>query len=179
MEGGRIDQSDQSKTRGKSEKRRFRGGKALQRLIYYLGNRNPELSEEALARIPVPRGSLPRFEMPDRPSSPSAPQADARAAPVGVRTRSPAKDYAANILETAQSLSAATQAMAAAPGAAPPAAWQFLGPTRIPNGQTYGTNRVDVIGRVGCIAIDPQQPNHLLCGAAGGGIWESHDLGAS
>ena len=57
--------------------------------------------------------------------------------------------------------------------------WQAIGPSVIPNGQTYGTNRVDVIGRVSSIAVDPQQPKHLLLGAAGGGIWESADTGAT
>src|SRR5262249_2210977 len=45
--------------------------------------------------------------------------------------------------------------------------------------QTYGTNRVDVIGRVACIAVDPNNPKHVLCSSAGGGIWESADAGAT
>jgi hypothetical protein len=36
-----------------------------------------------------------------------------------------------------------------------------------------------VIGRVSCIAVDPSDPKHLLLGAAGGGIWESRDTGAT
>jgi photosystem II stability/assembly factor-like uncharacterized protein len=36
-----------------------------------------------------------------------------------------------------------------------------------------------VIGRVGSIAVDPGNPKHLLLGAAGGGIWESKDTGAT
>src|SRR5262249_25069771 len=59
------------------------------------------------------------------------------------------------------------------------AQWQSLGPSRIPNGQTYGTNRIDVSGRVAVIAVDPAAPAHLLVGAAGGGIWESRDTGAT
>ena len=57
--------------------------------------------------------------------------------------------------------------------------WKPLGPSLIPNGQTYGTNRVDVIGRVACVAIDPKRPAHVLCGAAGGGIWESANEGST
>jgi len=38
---------------------------------------------------------------------------------------------------------------------------------------------VDVIGRVSSIAVDPNNPKHLLLGAAGGGIWESADTGAT
>jgi hypothetical protein len=49
----------------------------------------------------------------------------------------------------------------------------------IPNGQTYGTNRIDVIGRVSSIAVDPGNPKHLLVGAAGGGIWESQNTGTT
>jgi hypothetical protein len=57
--------------------------------------------------------------------------------------------------------------------------WQSLGPSRIPNGQTYGTNRIDVSGRVACISVDPSDAKHVLVGAAGGGIWESSDGGAT
>ena len=61
-----------------------------------------------------------------------------------------------------------------------PAAWEFIGPTLIPKGQTISsTHRVDVAGRVACIAIDPDDPQHLLLGAAAGGIWESPDDGAT
>ena len=63
--------------------------------------------------------------------------------------------------------------------AAAPTQWQSIGPTVIPNGQTYGTSRVDVVGRVSAIAVDPSDPKHLLLGAAGGGIWESRDTGAT
>ena len=61
-------------------------------------------------------------------------------------------------------------------------AWQNLGPTEIPNGQTYGSgpgSRVNVSGRVGAIAVDPANANHVLVGSAGGGIWESFNNGAS
>jgi len=60
--------------------------------------------------------------------------------------------------------------------------WQSLGPTEIPNGQTYGGgpgSRVNVSGRVGAIAVDPGNAAHVLVGSAGGGIWESSDNGAS
>ena len=60
-----------------------------------------------------------------------------------------------------------------------PAAWQAIGPSLIPKGQTYGSNVVDVIGRVSSIAVDPNDPKHLLLGAAGGGIWESQNTGAA
>jgi BNR/Asp-box repeat. len=62
---------------------------------------------------------------------------------------------------------------------AAPSVWQSIGPDHVPNGQTYGTNRVDVIGRVSSIAIDPSNTKHILLGSAGGGIWESKDSGAN
>jgi photosystem II stability/assembly factor-like uncharacterized protein len=58
-------------------------------------------------------------------------------------------------------------------------AWRSLGPIVMPNGQTYGAARVDVAGRVAAIAIDPSNTNHILVGAAGGGVWESRDRGAN
>ncbi|MBB5471114.1 hypothetical protein HDG32_007270 [Paraburkholderia sp. CI2] len=57
--------------------------------------------------------------------------------------------------------------------------WRNLGPWTIPNGQTYGSSRVNVSGRVAAIAVDPSNPAHVLCGAANGGVWESFDRGGS
>ena len=61
-------------------------------------------------------------------------------------------------------------------------AWRSLGPTVMHNGQTYGSgagSRVDVSGRVAAIAVDPSNGQHLLVGAAGGGVWQSRDQGAT
>jgi hypothetical protein len=57
--------------------------------------------------------------------------------------------------------------------------WRSLGPTTIPNGQTYGNSRVNVSGRVAAVVVDPHNAAHVLCGAAGGGVWESFDRGVS
>lgn len=57
--------------------------------------------------------------------------------------------------------------------------WEALGPYTIPNGQTYGSSRVAVSGRVAAVAVDPTNINHVLCGGANGGVWESFDHGAS
>jgi photosystem II stability/assembly factor-like uncharacterized protein len=77
--------------------------------------------------------------------------------------------------------SIANELLAAATG--PPTGsgpqWRSLGPYTIPNGQTYGSSRVNVSGRVAAIAIDPSNAAHVLCGAANGGVWESFDRGAS
>src|SRR5262249_7466884 len=58
-------------------------------------------------------------------------------------------------------------------------AWRPLGPGEIPGGQTYGASRVTVAGRIAAIAIDPSNRNHVLVGAAAGGVWESVDAGAN
>jgi len=47
------------------------------------------------------------------------------------------------------------------------------------NGQTYGSGRIDVSGRVAAIAVDPSNRTHILVGAAGGGVWESRDFGVT
>jgi photosystem II stability/assembly factor-like uncharacterized protein len=36
-----------------------------------------------------------------------------------------------------------------------------------------------VSGRVAAVAIDPSNSNHILVGAAGGGVWESTDQGGT
>ena len=70
--------------------------------------------------------------------------------------------------------------MAAATAVA--AGWRPLGPFSIPHGQTYGSgplSRPSVSGRIATIAVDPGNPQHILIGAAGGGVWETRDLGAT
>jgi hypothetical protein len=49
--------------------------------------------------------------------------------------------------------------------------WRPLGPFCIPHGQTYGFgpgSRPSISGRVSAIAIDPNNPNHILIGSGGG-----------
>jgi hypothetical protein len=57
--------------------------------------------------------------------------------------------------------------------------WRSLGPWTVSGGQTYGSTRVNVSGRISTIAVDPSRPAHLLVGAANGGVWESFDRGDS
>ena len=67
------------------------------------------------------------------------------------------------------------------PQMSPPTAtgpqWRYLGPNGMANGQTYGDTRPVVSGRVAAIAIDPSNGAHVLCGSAGGGVWESFNGG--
>ena len=78
---------------------------------------------------------------------------------------------------------AATYAEVAADRTGPPTGtgpqWRSLGPWTVTNGQTYGSSRVNVSGRVSALAVDPGNPAHVLAGAANGGVWESRDRGAS
>ena len=43
--------------------------------------------------------------------------------------------------------------------------WKQLGPTVIPNGQTYSDKRVNVTGRITAIAIHPKNPRTIYVGA--------------
>jgi hypothetical protein len=144
-----------------------RGGKALQRLFLFNGQRDPLLNESVVARTRAPKLARPRLLL-------SAAALELRAgqkAPQRALAR--ATDLAGDNVAAAAALAAGPPAPAAA------ATWKPLGPDRIPNGQTYGSNRVDVIGRVSAIAVDPSDKRHLLLGAAGGGVWESRDEGAT
>ncbi|MFL6569638.1 MAG: WD40/YVTN/BNR-like repeat-containing protein [Chthoniobacterales bacterium] len=159
--------------RGKKTKK-VHGGKALQRLLAYLAERDPALNNEILADIPAAAAAQPRFQK-RKAKRASKPRKTKKS------TTPAAKPFATAIAKAATALTeqAATAAIAAPGTISLPASWQSIGPSVIPNGQTYGTNRVDVIGRVGAIAVDPSNPQHLLLGAAGGGIWESTNTGAS
>jgi len=161
------------------------GGKALRRLFTYLGERDPSLNNEVVAAFVIPKATVPQFGFPKGTSIAKAARTLA-AAPRRRRRVPAAKSFARAISKAAATLARAParrpRAMAPARrarAAAPPAVWQSIGPNHIPHGQTYGTNRVDVIGRVSSIAIDPTNPKHVLLGAAGGGIWESKNAGAS
>ena len=165
--------------RGAGSRRRSPvGGKSLQRLFEFLGTRNPALNDEIVASVLLPKAARPRFQL--TPAALRAPIRKTAKRPAKRKAGGqPAAKLAKRLMEAAAALEESTAT--AAPGAAAAAAplWRFLGPKVIPNGQTYGSNRVAVSGRVSCVAIDPSNRRHLLCGAAGGGIWESTDNGAS
>src|SRR6266478_2600355 len=164
----------------------YPGGKALQRLFAYLGQRDPALNNEIVATVAVPRAARPRFGL-----TRAAMQARGLGAPGNRRlrqTRDAARPLATSLMKAAATLTRrqpktrVRKARARALGAPPAPAvstWQPIGPSLVPNGQTYGSNRVDVIGRVSSVAVDPQDPKHLLVGGAGGGIWESSDTGTT
>src|SRR4249920_341733 len=128
------------------------GGKALQRLFFYLSERDPALNNDVLATIEVPKVARPRFGL--TKSAPRARRGRAAASARAGRAAPAAKSFASAIIDAATALRprrCRVRAPAArGPGAVP--VWQAIGPSVIPNGQTYGTNRVDVIGRVSSIA---------------------------
>ncbi len=105
------------------------------------------------------------------------------------KNHSEAESVAVTYAEVAISLQADSSRMATVAGAPPPApapggplaapSWRSVGPTSMPNGQTYGASRVVVSGRVAAIAVDPSDRNHILVGSAGGGVWESRNRGVS
>lgn len=71
---------------------------------------------------------------------------------------------------------------AAAPAAATLRIWKSIGPYAIPHGQTFGQgtgSHPSVAGRVSAVSVDPGNPAHILIGAAGGGVWETKDAGAT
>ena len=155
------------------------GGKVLQRLFTFLGQRDPALNDELVVTVPVPKSVRPNYALTAR-----ALRAKSVTARSVARRRTPAaKPFAQAIVKAAARLphpkvvKGRTRRMAPLTGA--PSVWREIGPRRIPDGQTYGTNRVDVAGRVAAIAIDPGDPAHILVGAAGGGIWETRDTGTT
>ena len=133
------------------------GGKALARLLLFEEER-----------------STNNFTTSSKPDARSTRRAAAAAGPVPR-----AADVAALASAVAEEYAAAANALTAAPAPIGAPTWRWLGPSYMPNGQTYGSARVDVAGRVSAIAIDPTNSAHLLAGGAGGGVWQSFDTGAT
>jgi hypothetical protein len=146
------------------------GGKVLERLLLALESRGLGDVADAVVATAMPEERRPEF-VAARALSTTAPAESGERRPGGMEAAS------------TEAAAAAEDYMAAAARTGPPTAsgpqWRSLGPWTIPNGQTYGTSRVNVSGRVSAIAVDPSNPAHVLCGAANGGVWESFDRGAS
>jgi photosystem II stability/assembly factor-like uncharacterized protein len=159
--------------------RRRPGGKVLQRLFAFLGQRDPGLNDDVVARVPVPKSARPNYAL-----TPKALHAKPVTAKSVARRRVPAaKPFASAIVKAAARLTrtrkSKTRKRKTAPPVGAPGVWKEVGPRRIPDQKTYGANRVDVSGRVSSIAIDPNDPAHILLAAAGGGIWETRDSGTT
>jgi photosystem II stability/assembly factor-like uncharacterized protein len=74
-------------------------------------------------------------------------------------------------------LEATGQPADTAPPVSGTANWTQLGPSAVPNGQTYSTARVLVTGRITAIVVDPTDSNILYVGSAQGGVWKTVDRG--
>ena len=174
---------ERSKTRGRQRKpSKPRGGKALQRLLTYLAERDPPLIADVVDPVVMAKAARPKVG-PAQPRSRAKRGRSARAR--AQSTVAASRSFAAAIAKAASKVSAAQpkgkrvrrpRGAVAAPDSTH---WTSIGPSNIPNGQTYGTARVDVIGRVSNLAVDPSNSHHLLCASANGGIWESEDAGAT
>ncbi|MER6784304.1 hypothetical protein ABT330_06630 [Streptomyces sp. NPDC000658] len=101
-----------------------------------------------------------------------------QAAEASIRTAARAEPVAPDTESVAAQYRTVAEQLAA-PAAVPVPKWRSIGPWTVPGGQTYGASRVNVSGRISAIAPDPSNPAHVLVGAAGGGVWETDDRGAS
>ena len=179
----KLDEKDKTRGAKRRTARKPKGGKALQRLLTYLAERDPPLIADVVDPVVLARAARPRVG----PAQPGGKRSRS-ARPRTRRTPAAARAFAAAIAKAARKVSASqrgarrakrarrARAAVTAPGST---TWTSIGPSNIPNGQTYGSARVDVIGRVSSLAIDPGDSKHLLCGSANGGIWESKDDGAT
>jgi hypothetical protein len=178
----KTDTSRTARRKGKSPK----GGKALQRLLNYLSERDPLLIADIVDPVELSKASQPKVGV-SRQALKVRPASAAVRARTARKARPAARAYAAALTRAAARMTgpkrrSAKRAGRARRGLAPalaPSVWIDLGPSLIPNGQTYSGARVDVIGRVSSFAVDPKNSKHLLCGSANGGIWESKDAGAT
>jgi hypothetical protein len=149
------------------------GGKPLIRMLHLLEARGYQETAAAAIDAAVPEDSRDLFyaRAEQFTSSPTRQVAGRKKS----RARSAESSEAGDEERIAQELVTVPPAGPPRPGPQ----WRSLGPTTIPNGQTYGSLRVNVSGRVSAIAVDPHNPAHVLCGAANGGVWESFDRGVS
>ncbi len=67
----------------------------------------------------------------------------------------------------------------ASPASLVEGAWTEIGPSKVINGQTSGTPRGDVSGRVNSLAVHPTDPNIAYTCGAQGGLWKTTDGGGT
>lgn len=157
------------------------GGSALTRLLHMLESAGYVEEAESAVRTAVVDTDRAAFEEfakevtaapPDAPESylqPEGGHGDGAASTVGEASPSTA--------DIAQQYRAVSSQMGPPTGTGP--RWRSLGPRTITNGQTYGSSRVNVSGRIAAVVVDPSNSDHVLIGAANGGVWESFNRGAS
>lgn len=137
-------------------------GKSLARLLLFSKQRNINLIKpgDAVINTAVVKGRSKKITNPNTKSN----ELKYASALMGASE----KVHSSNLRDTRNETSAPVQGSPQ---------WKFIGPSGATNGQTYGESRPIISGRVSCVAIDPGDSNHILCGAASGGIWESVDRG--
>ena len=176
---GRLDDDIETRqAEGDGERRRSPGGKPLVRLLQQLESAGYTRTAGTTLRIAVPEEEAREEFRQEAAQFTAAPggQALEGEPPPGDESEEPSGGAA--VAEAVAQMYADASERLGVPTATG-GQWRSLGPWTIPNGQTYGSNRVNVSGRISAIAVDPQSPAHVLAGAAGGGVWESRDRGAS
>lgn len=147
------------------------GGKLLQRQLQWLESAG--YTEVAAAAIRTAINEEERANFQEL-------EAQFTAAPSGQSidiTRIPEPGESIGIEDIAQMYQATAERLGSPTATGPQ--WRSLGPTTIPNGQTYGFNRINVSGRIASVIVDPAEAAHVLVGTANGGVWESDDRGVS
>jgi photosystem II stability/assembly factor-like uncharacterized protein len=171
-----VSRGEQATDSPLAKPRRPRGGKALRRLFQYFAERDRALNDDVVRVVRLPKSERPRFSMtPEAASASLASLGDVTDRARPSRSKTIAENLASELIAAASA--PRSTFTPSAPKTIP--SWRSLGPDLVKNGQTYGSNRVDVVGRVSAIAVDPSNGQHLLSGAAAGGIWESSDGGTS
>src|SRR5258706_3254106 len=118
------------------------GGKALQRLFTFLGQRDPALNNDIVATVAVPKAARPNYAL-TKQALRARPVTAATAA--RARKSAPAaKSYAASIIKAAAKLTKrkkartgrrmATRAAVTAPPVGPPGVLREIGPSPTPQG---------------------------------------------
>jgi len=169
---------------GKAALVKPKGGKALKRLELFAQQRNLPTNQESILNGNTSDEIVTDGDKPRKTKSAATKASIEAAAQAGY-------DYAKTLFEASIALKpdavksadiiepAVAEIISTSPPTGVGPQWRFLGPSGMPNGQTYGDTRVVVSGRVATAAIDPSNGNHILCGSAGGGVWESFNRGAN
>jgi photosystem II stability/assembly factor-like uncharacterized protein len=139
-------------------RKRYAGGKALQRIKYFETQRDLDCTTLVRGFVTSESTGTPRIskKAPARSNAKPSPEyAQAERA----KSRLLPTKFAANVQLPV---------------------WRALGPSTIPHGQTYGkggNNKPPVSGRCSGVFISPSNPNHLVLCSGGGGLWETLDQG--
>jgi photosystem II stability/assembly factor-like uncharacterized protein len=156
------------RTTARARRPKVPGGKALARILFF--ERQRELPEVDVLKPKPDKPLLRKLKLSAREASMST---------VGIKGEEHSPYRQAHLQMAARHVASTAAAPTAAAVQVTPG-WRPLGPFSIPHGQTYGSgtgSRPAVSGRVSSVAVDPSNDQHILIGAAGGGVWETRDSG--